>query len=82
MTELIVTEIGMLLAFIVGYIFGKNSRSNTNSVVGKIKMTKSEKKAQQDKKDDIIRRNEELQITLDNINNYNGSAIGQKDYKS
>ncbi len=82
MTELIVTEIGMLLAFIVGYIFGKNSRSNTNSVVGKIKMTKSEKKAQQDKKDDIIRRNEELQITLDNINNYNGSALGQKDYKS
>ena len=82
MTELIVTEIGMLLAFIVGYIFGKNSRSNTNSVVGKIKMTKSEKKAQQDKKDDIIRRNEELQITLDNINNYNGSATGQKDYKS
>jgi hypothetical protein len=74
--ELIVTEIGMLLAFIVGFIFGKYSKSKP--AIGKIKLTKTEQK----RKEQEDRANDDLQITLDNINNYNGTGVGQKKYNS
>ncbi len=74
MMELVITEIGMLLAFIVGYIFGKGAKSKP--ILGKLRMSKKEKqaRAQYEKESD------DLQTTLDNINNYNGTGVGQKKY--
>ncbi len=78
MTELIVTEIGMILAFIVGYIFGKNSKSSTT--YGKLKMTKHDKEMKKKQDEKFEKDNDDLQTTLDNINNYDGTGAGQKKY--
>ena len=74
MIELILTEIGMLLAFVVGFILGKTGK--VNNPVESLKLYKQKKKAEQKNKEQI---NDE-EITLHNINNYNGTGAGQKKY--
>lgn len=78
MIELIVTEIGMLMAFIVGYIFGNKKDVTRNNPIKKIKLHHEKKVNEKE----MERHNEDIQITMANINNYDGTGAKQMNYKN
>jgi hypothetical protein len=78
MIELIIMEIGMLMAFIVGYIFGISKDSKKENPIKRIKLH-HEKKINEKEEN---RRKDELEITMANINNYDGTGANQRKYNN
>lgn len=76
MIELIVMEIGMLMAFITGYILGSNKNTKKENPIKRIKLHHEKKMTEQA----IERHNKDLEVTLNNINNYDGTGANQKKY--
>ena len=68
--ELIILGIFMIISFYLGFILGKPKKEIKPTPVKKIKKNKNT---------DDIELDEATIIMLENIDNYNGSAVGQKD---
>lgn len=72
----------ILLAFILGLVFGCKLRNNEKITVPNLNPVKTISKHKQEKN---IQRNKELEeeilkINLENIENYDGTELGQKDF--
>lgn len=68
--ELIILGIFMIISFYLGFILGKPKKESKPTPVKKLKKNKNT---------DDIELDEATIIMLENIDNYNGSAVGQKD---
>lgn len=59
-------------------ILGMNIKGKTNKSINPIEAIKENKKIREEKKEyDLIQR--QKQIMIENINNYDGTSLGQKD---
>ena len=70
-----IVQISSFLMFLFGMeMKEKNKKINLNPIE-----TMKEKKIEQDKKEEYMLMQKQKQTMLENINNYNGTSLGQKD---
>lgn len=80
-TEVIFYLLFLIVGFILGRMGIKTEVSNTNTppVVKKPNLNPFEAYRNKEEKKERERIEREMKLNLENINNYNGSAEGQKD---
>ena len=77
---LVLSEVMIVIAFYLGYKIG--SKEEIKTPIEKVKEIKQEHKENKENKKEIEKenkRNEIIDIMLENIDNYNGTGLGQKD---
>lgn len=77
MGELIVFGIFIMSSFVIGVILGQKLNRNEKIEVNPVKAIEDYKEERQYKKE-IQQEQSKLDIMLENIDNYDGTGIGQK----
>lgn len=78
MIEMIILGIFVMMSFIVGAMIGQKVAMKEKIVLNPVKIVKDTEEENQLKKE-IKKENEKYDIRLKNIDNYDGSGIGQED---